>query len=318
MRRFKFAILGLFFAAAVLATGPASADSLKVAMVLPGNISDKSWNQAGYEGLMRVKTELGFDVAYSEKVAQPDQAEAMADYARRGYNVVIGHGGEFQEAAFHVARKYPDTLFVINNGTRTAKNVALVSIDLPQVGYLVGYIAGRMTKSGKVGFICAQKLKQYVDLGLSYGKGFKAARPDGSVFTAWTNDWDDIAKGKEAALNQINQGADVIFPTMDNATIGSLQAVKEKGVYAIGMYYDAISDWPDIILNSAIVDWTQAMVELFAPVKQGKKLAGKKYLFDLNYPKVLNIGTYHPAVPEAVKAEVTGLIEKIKSGQIKP
>lgn len=318
MRRFKFAILGLFFAAAVLATGPASADSLKVAMVLPGNISDKSWNQAGYEGLMRVKTELGFDVAYSEKVAQPDQAEAMADYARRGYNVVIGHGGEFQEAAFHVARKYPDTLFVINNGTRTAKNVALVSIDLPQVGYLVGYIAGRMTKSGKVGFICAQKLKQYVDLGLSYAKGFKAARPDGSVFTAWTNDWDDIAKGKEAALNQINQGADVIFPTMDNATIGSLQAVKEKGVYAIGMYYDAISDWPDIILNSAIVDWTQAMVELFAPVKQGKKLAGKKYLFDLNYPKVLNIGTYHPAVPEAVKAEVTGLIDKIKSGQIKP
>ncbi len=182
----------------------------------------------------------------------------------------------------------------------------------------MGYIAGRMTKSGKVGFICAQKLKQYVDLGLSYEKGFKAARPDGSVFTAWTNDWDDIAKGKEAALNQINQGADVIFPTMDNATIGSLQAVKEKGVYAIGMYYDAISDWPDIILNSAIVDWTQAMVELFAPVKQGRKLEGKKYLFDLNYPKVLNIGTYHPSVPEAVKTEVAGVIEKIKSGQIKP
>lgn len=318
MRYFKLALIGIFFAAAILSTGPASADSLKVAMVLPGNISDKSWNQAGYEGLMRVKNELGFDVAYSEKVAQPDQAEAMADYARRGYNVVIGHGGEFQEAAFHVARKYPDTLFVINNGTRTAKNVALVSIDLPQVGYLVGYIAGRMTKSGKVGFICAQKLKQYVDLGLSYEKGFKAARPDGSAFTAWTNDWDDIAKGKEAALNQINQGADVIFPTMDNATIGSLQAVKEKGVYAIGMYYDAISDWPDIILNSAIVDWTQAMVELFAPVKQGRNLAGKKYLFDLNFPKVLNIGTYHPAVPEAVRTEVAGLIEKIKSGQIKP
>jgi basic membrane protein A len=318
MKYLKFAIVGLFLASAVLSSGPALAQSLKVAMVLPGNISDKSWNQAGYEGLMRVKSEVGFEVAYSEKVAQPDQAEAMADYARRGYNVVIGHGGEFQEAAFHVARKYPETLFVVNNGTRTDKNVALVSIDLPQVGYLMGYIAGKMTKSGKVGYICAQKLKQYVDLGLSYEKGFKAARPDGSAFTAWTNDWDDIAKGKEAALNQINQGADVIFPTMDNATIGSLQAVKEKGVYAIGMYYDAISDWPDIILNSAIVDWTQAMVELFAPVKQGQKIEGKKYLFDLNYPKVLNIGTYHPSVPEDVKTEVAGLIEKIKSGQVKP
>ena len=318
MRSIKFAVISLLLAAVVLAAGPAAAESFKVAMVMPGNISDKSWNQAGYEGLMRVKNELGIEVAYSEKVAQPDQAEALADYARRGYNVVIGHGGEFQEAAFHVARKYPDTMFVINNGTRTDKNVAAVSIDLPQVGYLMGYIAGKMTQSGKVGYICAQKLKQYVDLGLSYEKGFKAARPDGTAFTAWTNDWDDIAKGKEAALNQINQGADVIFPTMDNATIGSLQAVKEKGVYAIGMYYDAISDWPDIILNSAIVDWTQAMVELFAPVKQGKTLEGKMYLFDLNYPKVLNIGTYLPSVPQDVRTEVAGLLEKVKSGQVKP
>jgi basic membrane protein A len=318
MRVSKFALVVVVFVAVIGVTGPALAESFKVAMVLPGNISDKSWNQAGYEGLMKVKNELGFDVAYSEKVAQPDQAEAMADYARQGYNVVIGHGGEFQEAAAHVARKYPDTLFVVNNGSSTSENVALVSIDLPQVGYLTGYIAGKMTKTGKVGYICAQKIKQYVDLGLSYEKGFKVARPDGSAFTAWTNDWDDIAKGKEAALNQINQGADVIFPTMDNATIGSLQAAKEKGIYAIGMYYDAIADWPDIILNSAIVDWSQALFELFAPVKQGKKLAGEKYLFDLNYPKVLNIGTYHAGVPEAVRAEVAGLLEKIKSGEIKP
>ena len=317
----KFSKVALVIAIAMVAmllTGPVLAKSFKVAMVLPGNISDKSWNQAGYEGLMKVKNELGFEVAYSEKVAQPDQAEAMADYARREYDVVIGHGGEFQEAARHVAKKYPETLFVVNNGSTTSKNVAVVSIDLAQVGYLTGYISGKMTKTGKVGYICAQKIKQYVDLGLSYEKGFKAARPNGAAYTAWTNDWDDIAKGKEAALNQINQGADVIFPTMDNATIGSLQAVKEKGVYAIGMYYDAYSDWPDIILNSAIVDWSQAMSELFAPVKQGRKLEGKKYLFDLNYPKVLNIGTYHPSVPDAVKKEVSALLEKVKSGEIKP
>jgi basic membrane protein A and related proteins len=57
-----------------------AADPMRVAIVMPGNITDKSWNQAGYEGLMRAKEELGIEVAYSEKVAQPDQAEAMADY----------------------------------------------------------------------------------------------------------------------------------------------------------------------------------------------------------------------------------------------
>ena len=72
--------------------------------------------QAGYEGLMRVKEEVGIEVAYSEKVAQPDQAEALAGYARLGFDVVAGHGGEFQEAANRVAKRYPDTIFIVHNG----------------------------------------------------------------------------------------------------------------------------------------------------------------------------------------------------------
>ena len=318
MRFTKVSLLIVVVACMLSLTGQVLAENIKVAMVLPGNISDKSWNQAGYEGLMRVKNELGFEVAYSEKVSQPDQAEALADYARRGYNYVIGHGGEFQEAAARVARKYPDVMFVVNNGIKPAKNIATVGIDLKQVGLVVGYIAGKMSKTGMAGYICAQKIKKYVEMGDTFAAGFQRARSEGKTYVAWTNDWDDIAKGKEAALNQINQGADVVFPTMDNATIGSLQAAKEKGVYAIGMYYDAYSDWPDIILNSAIVNWRQAMVELFMIVKNGKSIEGKDYLWDLNYPKVLNIGTYHPAVPESVRSEAAALLEQVKSGAVKP
>ena len=318
MRCLKMSLFIMIITCAMLLAGQGLAENVKVAMVLPGNISDKSWNQAGYEGLMRVKNELGFEVAYSEKVPQPDQAEAMADYARRGYNYVIGHGGEFQEAAARVARQYPDVMFVVHNGIKPSKNVATVGIDLKQIGIVVGYIAGKMSKSGMGGYICAQKLKKYVELGDTFAAGFKRARSDAKTSIAWTNDWDDIAKGKEAALNQINQGADVVFPTMDNATIGSLQAAKEKGVYAIGMYYDAYSDWPDIILNSAIVNWRQAMVELFSIVKNGQTIEGRDYLWDLNYPKVLNIGTYHPSVPESVRSEAAALLELVKTGAIKP
>lgn len=296
----------------------AQAGPLKVAMVLPGNISDKSWNQAGYEGLMMVKEQLGFEVAYSEKVPQPDQAEAMTDYARRGYNFVIGHGGEFQAAADRLARRYPDTMFIVHNGVKPSENVATVGIDMRQAGMVAGFVSGKMSKTGKAGYVCAQKLKKYVELGDAFAAGFKMARANGETFIAWTNDWDDIAKGKEAALTQISQGADVIFATMDNATIGSLQAAKEKGVYAIGMYYDAYSDWPDIILTSAIVNYRQAMLELFSIAKNGGKIEGKDYLWDLNYDKVLNVGTYHPTVPEAVKKEAADLLEKIKTGAVKP
>ncbi len=310
----SFAALALV---SVMLTPPAMADAFKVALVMPGNITDQSWNQAGYEGLMNAKKELGIEVAFSEKVAQPDQAEAMADYARRGYNVVIGHGGEFQEAANRVARKHPDTLFVVHNGTEPAKNIATLDFYYKQFGYLLGVIAGRMSKSGKVGFIGAQKIKFSTDLVAGYQEGFETVHPNGQVFIAWTNDWDDIAKGKEAALSQIAQGADVVFPTMDNAAIGSLQAAQEKGVWGFYLYYDSIVDWPDTVLQSAIMDIKAAMVDLLALAKEGKA-EGKNYNMDVNSPKAARLGTYHSAIPADVKAEVEGLVAKMKSGELRP
>ena len=310
----SFAALALV---SVMLTLPAMADAFKVALVMPGNITDQSWNQAGYEGLMNAKKELGIEVAFSEKVAQPDQAEAMADYARRGYNVVIGHGGEFQEAANRVARKHPDTLFVVHNGTEPAKNIATLDFYYKQFGYLLGYIAGKMTKTGKTGFIGAQKIKFSTDLVESYEEGFKAVQPGGQVFIAWTNDWDDIAKGKEAALSQIAQGADVIFPTMDNAAIGSLQAAKEKDVWGFYLYYDSIVDWPDTVLQSAIMDIKAAMVDLLSLAMDGKA-EGKNYNMDVNSPKAARLGTYHSAIPADVKAEVEALVAKMKAGELRP
>jgi basic membrane protein A len=290
--------------------------TLRVALVMPGNITDKSWSQAGYEGLMRAKEELGIEVAFSEKVAQPDQAEAMADYARRGYGIVIGHGGEFQEAANRVAGRHPDTMFVVNNGTQPRKNLATVDFYYGQLGYLMGITAGKMTKTGKAGWIGAQKIKFATDLQSSFERGFKDARPGGEVFTAWTNDWDDIAKGKEAALNQISQGADAVFPTMDNAAIGSLQACKEKGVWGFGLYYDALADWPETVLQSAIFDIRNAMVDYLRIAKE-QDLEGKNYKFDLNTPDAVRIGSFNPAVPEPMRQEVLAVVERLKKGELK-
>ena len=314
-RRFFLGLMASTSVAAVL-VAPADAQTLKVAIVMPGNITDKSWTQAGYEGINNAKEKLGLDVAFSEKVAQPDQAEAMSDYARRGYQVVIGHGGEFQDAAERVAAKYPDAMFVINNGHKAGGNIATAAFYYSQFGYLMGYVAGKMSKSGKAGWIGAQKIQFSTDLNSSFEKGFKDAGGK-EVFTAWTNDWDDIAKGKEAALNQISQGADVLFPTMDNAVIGSLQAAKEKGVWAFGLYYDAIQDWPDTVLQSAIFDIKGAMLDYLTLAKEGK-LEGKEYVYDLNTPQAARIGTFHSAVPEDVQKEVLAIADKMKAGELKP
>ncbi|MEM9577862.1 MAG: BMP family protein [Pseudomonadota bacterium] len=291
------------------------AEDFRVAIVLPGVITDRSFNQAGYEGVERAAETLGIEFAYSEKTAQPDQPEALSDYARRGYDLVIGHGGEFQESIDRVASRFPDTKFLIVNGTEPGENVATMSFDFPALGYVMGYVSGKTSETGKAGYVGAQKLLFYVQLGEGFEKGFMDARPDGEVFTAWTNDWDDVAKGKEAALNLISQGADVIFPSMDNAVVGSLQGVREKGAMGIGIYYDAIADWPDTVIQSAIFDMRSALGEVIGKAKAGE-LEGTSYIFGLETPAAARMGSYSERVSEETQSEAAALIERIVAGEV--
>lgn len=140
--------------------GTVAADPLKVAIVLAGNITDRSFNQSGYEGVIQARDALKIDVAYSEKVPQPDQAQALADYARRGYDVVIGYGGEFQDSVDRVAKRNSKTQFLVVNGTKSGGNVSTLAFDMKDMGYVIGYIGGKTSLSGVGGFVGAQKSKR--------------------------------------------------------------------------------------------------------------------------------------------------------------
>ena len=309
---FTLSALVLF---ALGSASPTQAKDFKAAIVLPGVITDKSANQSGYEGMLQAKERLGISVAYSEKVGQPDQAEALADYARRGYAVVLGMGGEFQDAADRVAVRYPKTMFVVINGINPSANVACLRFKDVDSGYVLGYLAGKMSKTGVAAYIGAQQIAFTLDQQKDFSNGFKAANPNGKVLTAWTSDWDDIAKGKEAALTCISQGADAIYPTMDNAIVGSFQAAKEHGKWAFGIYYDHFPEWPDTILQSAVMHWSQAIFRILSIAHEGK-LEGKEYLIGFEEPKAMSLGTFNPAVPEATRLEIQSLIEDIKSGKV--
>ncbi|MBA2676403.1 BMP family protein [Ramlibacter sp.] len=317
-RRFlaSAALPGLAAAALPRAFAQAAAP-YKIAIALPGSITDNGWSQAAFDALTAAKAKYGIEFAYTEKIKEPDHVETLSDYARRGYKLVIAHGGEFQDAVNRVAARFPNTTFVVNNGLATGKNVATADFYFSQPAFLMGYVAGKMSKTGKAGFIGAQKFKFTTDSLAGFEAGFKRARPDGKVFASWTGDWEDVAKGKEAALNQISQGVDVLWPTMDRATVGALQAAKEKRVYAVGLYYDAIKSWPDIILQSDILD-VRGMMLNYIKVALDKGLEGRNYKYDLNTPEAVRIGSFHPAVPPAVAQEVEALVADMKAGKLKP
>ncbi|WP_298014954.1 BMP family ABC transporter substrate-binding protein [uncultured Aquabacterium sp.] len=104
----------LVWALAGLAAAPALAQG-KVAMLLPGSINDQSWNAGGYAAMIKLKAK-GAETAYSENVPPADHIETMKDYARRGFNPVIGHSGRFLSAAQRVGPEFEKTTFIVGSG----------------------------------------------------------------------------------------------------------------------------------------------------------------------------------------------------------
>ncbi|PKP85108.1 MAG: BMP family ABC transporter substrate-binding protein [Alphaproteobacteria bacterium HGW-Alphaproteobacteria-2] len=308
--RRTFVALG---AAAGLAamSGMAMAQDFRAAVVLPGSITDQSFNQVVYEGLVKAKERLGIEVAFSEKVKQADQVSAMSDYARRGYDVVIGAGGEFTAAAERVARQNPDAMVVVINGAPT-EGIATFNYNNPHFGYVLGYVTGRMSETGNAGIVGGQEFKAFLDLVEGFRKGWAAGGATGEAMVTYTDDWDDVAKAKEATLNLINQGADVVMPYLDNGSVGVIQAAEESGIWVAGLFADLGKSVPETNLASTVLDFSEATAQAIQMAHEGT-LERKNYEFDVG-SKAGYLGTLHSSVPEEVRAEVEAIIAEMQAG----
>ena len=290
------------------------AKSFKVAMVLPGIITDRAWNQAGYTGLSVIK-EKGLETAYVEKVGQPDQVEALSDFARRGYNLIFAHGGQFDASVQQVAADFPKAFFIGVNGAVKGENIASLRIDSLQAGYLSGIIAASITKSNKIAYLCAQKFQSTDDEKRGFELGAKSIKPDIKVTSSYTGDWNDAAKAKEATIALISAGADVIYPWLDNAAPAALQTASDKGVYAVGNTADQQAVAPKAVLTS-IVKRIDVAIAHISELATKKELKGQIYSFGWEKPDILYLGKFGDMVPKDVQAKATKTKDEIASKKI--
>jgi len=126
-------------------TSATSSAPLKIAMILPGRIDDLSWNQAGYTSFENLLTSYNQGINTCDCWVQnhEDQAKIeadIADFASRGYNLIIGHGFEFQVPVQDVASQYPNVNFLVVGGwNNSLPNVAIADVRTDQTGYILGY-----------------------------------------------------------------------------------------------------------------------------------------------------------------------------------
>ena len=249
----------------------ATADSFCVALLTPGPISDQSWNGGAYAGLRRIRDSLGARVSHIQTNTPADFEENFREYGAQGYDLVFGHGFEFQDAAKRVAPRFPKTVYVTTSGSTAEGNVAGIMFSFSDASYLAGMLAASMSKSGTMGVIGGTELPPVKESFIAFAAGAKRVNPKAQVITSFVGNWDDVSAGKELALAQISRGADVIFQNADAAGLGVFQAARERaGVYVVGSNADQNAVAPEVTLGSVVIDLPRAFYEVAREVKGGQ------------------------------------------------
>jgi basic membrane protein A len=324
MRSSRRAVLSLALAATAAAVAPMAFAQGKVAMLLPGSINDQSWNANGYQALVKLKGK-GTETAYSENVPPADHIETMKDYARRGFNPVIGHSGRFLSAAQRVGPEFEKTTFIVGSGASgMGKNITSVDYDNAQMGYLMGVLAARMSRTGKIGSVNGlEGLPNVVQQVGGFRQGVKSVRPDAEVKVIYVKDMEDAANAKEAALALIAGGADFVFGKLNAGQNGIIQAAREKNVFTSGRSLEHVNAAPDQVLTAIVEKWDDMYVAAASQVRAGGL---KPALITYGYEAPAGSGAelmygktagYNPKVPKEVATEIEALKKKFASGQLK-
>lgn len=244
----------------------ATGEKLRVALLLPGSLNDGGWNAAAYKGLMELKDQ-GYEVAFTESVTISAIEETMHNYGTNDFDLVVGHGFEFGEPAMRVAPQYPETNFFVSgkmpDGVDAADipgNVGFMDMREYEAAYLAGIVAGGMTKSNVIGYIAGLEIPAQLANMAGFVNGVKAANPDAKVYGVVAGTFEDPAKGKEAALAQMDMGADIIAQAADSTGMGAFEAAQEReGVLLIGYGGDQYEIAPDRLLTCFVTDNAEAI-----------------------------------------------------------
>ncbi|MBV9218855.1 MAG: BMP family ABC transporter substrate-binding protein, partial [Methylobacteriaceae bacterium] len=224
--------------AAVLALalgGAASAaEKLKVGFVYVGPVGDFGYSYQHDQGRIAMEKALGdkVETTFLESVPESDSERAIEQLARAGHKLIFTTSFGFMDATLKVAKNYPDVKFEHATGYKQAPNMATYSIRWYEGRYVMGKIAGKMTKTNTIGYIVSFPIPEVVSGINAFMLGAQSVNPNVKVKIVWVNTWFDPGKEADAAKALISQGADVLVQHTDSAA--AMQEAEKAGKFAFG------------------------------------------------------------------------------------
>jgi basic membrane protein A and related proteins len=255
-------VLALFLASLLAAcapqatptAAPAGPAKLKVFGAYATPI-EEPWDGVIHAALNKAKEAGKIDYEYTENIGYSgDMERILREVAdQKKPDVIFGDAFGNEEAVRRVAKDFPAIAFVFGSGLGPSEpNLSVFDNWIHEPAYLCGMLAGGLTKSGKIGVVGGLPVPEVNRIVNAFTRGVKEVNPEAKVLVSFINSWFDPAAAKEAALAQIDNGADVLFAER----FGVIEAAKEKGLFAFGNMSDQNSLAPDLVVSSPVWNMT--------------------------------------------------------------
>jgi basic membrane protein A len=227
-----------------------AASKTRVALVLSGGLGDRSFLDSAHRGLVWAGERLGVETRYIEPSGPEEFEPSIRAMAMAGYDLVITVYFNMLDATNTVADQFPNTKFAIIDAVSDRPNVTSLTFQEHVGSYLVGVVAGKMTKANKIGFVGGQEQPLIRRFEKGFIEGVKAVNPDAQIISGYAGSFSDPGKGKELAMSQYKRGADIVYHAAGKTGEGVIEAAKETGKYVIGVDSDQCYIAPDNMLVS--------------------------------------------------------------------
>ncbi|NBC30346.1 MAG: BMP family ABC transporter substrate-binding protein [Spirochaetes bacterium] len=276
---------------------------------------EEPWDGAIHQAALKAEEELDISYEFTEQVAAADFEKVLREYAERGFDLIIGDAflaGE--EPSRRVAKDYPDTAFAFGSEFGPAEpNYSVFDNWIHEPSYLMGVIAGHMTETNVLGVVAAIPINEVNRLVNAFHEGALSVNEDVELEITYIGSWFDPPKAKEAALAQIEAGADLIFAER----FGVFEAARENDVYAFGNMTDQNELAPNTVITSAVWNMYPTIEYLVNQVRADAYVAQDLKDWSMMAKGGAELAPYHgmaDVVPEEAKQQVAELEEQILNG----
>lgn len=307
-----------------LSAGPIA----KVGLVTDiGKIDDRTFNEFAYKGLTRAVQEFGLQSAFIETQQPADYEKNIAQFASTGYDLIITVGFMLGDATKKMAQKYPHLRFAIVDFAYTppVDNILGLVFAEDQAGFLAGALAGLMTQSKTLGMVAGTEIPPVVRFRKGYEAGVAYVCPGCMVLGVYIDSFTDPARGKAAALSQIDEGADVIFGGGGITGSGAILGAAQAGVWVIGVDQDEYETTfkqgqtrgADKLLSSAMKRVDNAVYTAIKHAVEGT-FAGGTMAFDARNDGV-GLAPFHTTaamIPATVQSRLQDIAARFKAGTL--